>query len=222
MYIVGLTGGIASGKSTVARILRELGAPVVDADLAARAVIPAVLPELVAAFGEGILRPGGSLDRGRLAAIVFADPAARVRLEAITHPPILRNLGRQLVRLQREGQAVAVLEVPLLVEAGLAALVDEIWVVAAGPGRQVERLALRDGLTPEQARQRLDAQLPLAQKREKAQVVIENNGPLAATRQQVEAGWARLTAARPRGAALARWTDWTGPGVDSGGKGRAV
>lgn len=219
MFIVGLTGGIASGKSSTARILRELGAPVLDADLAAREVAAEVLPELVEAFGETVRGPDGSLDRARLAAIIFANSPARHRVNTITHPRILRRLAGQLRRLEREGAAVAVVEAPLLVEAGLTSLVDEVWVVAADPRRQVARLAERDHLTREEAARRLEAQLPLDEKLRAAHVVIDNNGTLAATRRQVEANWARLTAARPRGTALARWTERALAGVDSGGKG---
>ncbi|MDQ7794890.1 MAG: dephospho-CoA kinase [bacterium] len=207
MFIVGLTGGIASGKSTVARILRELGATVLDADLAAREVAVEALPELVEAFGEDVRGPGGSLDRARLATLIFTDPQARQRLNQITHPRILRRLAGELGRLEREGVAIVVVEAALLVDAGLTGLVDEVWVVAADPDRQVARLAERDRLTGDEAAGRLEAQLPLAEKLRAAHVVIDNDGTLARTRCQVEASWARVCGTRPRGVAMARWTD---------------
>jgi len=189
-------------------MLEELGAHVLDADLAAREVLAgqAARDELVCAFGESVLHPDGTVDRRRLAELVFHDDRARERLNAITHPRILRLLREQLLKLMHAGAQVVVLEAALLVETGLTALVDEVWVVAVEPRVQLERLALRDGLSGEQARARLAAQLPLGEKVKVAHVVIDNNGNLAATRQQVAREWARLLAGdRPPARAVERW-----------------
>ena len=182
MRLIGLTGGIASGKSTFAAALRRRGVPVVDADVLARAAVapgsPA-LAEIARAFGPGVLAPDGGLDRKRMAAVVFADPGARRRLEAITHPAVRRAMAEETARLAAQGHDLAFYDTPLLFEVGLQASVDAVAVVWAPPGVQRARLASRDGLSPAEAEARLAAQLPIDEKAARADFVIENVGPAA-------------------------------------------
>jgi len=178
--IVGLTGGIASGKSTFAAILRARGVPVLDADALARAAVapgsPA-LAEIVRAFGPDVLLSDGSLDRKRMAALVFADADARRRLEAITHPAVRRAMAEETARLAQDGHALAFYDTPLLFEVGLEAALDCVVVVWVPPEVQEARLAARDGLAPAEAAARLAAQLPIDEKARRADFVVENVGP---------------------------------------------
>ncbi|HVA22004.1 MAG TPA: dephospho-CoA kinase [Candidatus Micrarchaeia archaeon] len=193
--VVGLTGGVATGKSTAAAMLRERGAVVVDADELARRVVEPGQPALdaiVAAFGPTALAADGTLDRSRLAALVFADASARARLEAITHPRI-RALGDALVRAgQAAGAPVVVYDIPLLFEVGRAADVDGVLLVYAPPHLQLARLQRRDRLGPDEAARRLAAQWPIDRKRPLATWVIDNGGTRTATREQVEAWWRQV------------------------------
>ncbi|MGE5590601.1 MAG: dephospho-CoA kinase [Bacillota bacterium] len=188
MIVIGLTGGIATGKSTVTAALRDLGVPVIDADQVARQVVepgqPA-LDEIVAAFGPDLLRDDGRLDREKLASLVFADGAARQRLNSITHPHILRAIDRQRQEAAAAGQRVLALDVPLLFEAGMDRSVDRVWVVTASPSQQLQRLMGRDGLTAEEARRRVESQMPLEEKIRRADAVIDNSGSVEATRTRV-------------------------------------
>lgn len=188
MIVIGLTGGIATGKSTVTAALRDLGVPVIDADQVARQVVepgqPA-LDEIVAAFGPDLLRDDGRLDREKLASLVFADGAARQRLNSITHPHILRAIDRQRQEAAAAGQRVLALDVPLLFEAGMDRSVDRVWVVTASPSQQLQRLMGRDGLTAEEARRRVESQMPLEEKLRRADAVIDNSGSVEATRTRV-------------------------------------
>ena len=177
MRLVGLTGGIATGKSTFASALRALGVPVLDADQLARAVVAPGAPalaEVAAAFGPGVLDPDGALDRKAMAALVFADPAARRRLEAITHPAIRRAMEAALAGLEAAGHDLAFYDVPLLYEVGLEGSVALVVVVHAPPEVQLARLAARDGLARGEAEARLAAQLPVDEKAARADVVVEN------------------------------------------------
>jgi dephospho-CoA kinase len=197
MRVYGLTGGIGSGKSTVAAMLRELGAPVIDADALAREVVaPGTdgLAEVARAFGPEVLDASGALDRKKLGAIVFADPAARQRLEGITHPRIAAESARRLAALAAAGEHVAFYEAALLVEKGTHAGLAGLVVVSAPEDAQVARVRARDGATEAEARARLAAQLPLAQKLAAATHVIDNGGDRDATRAQVERLWAAVQA----------------------------
>ena len=188
--ILGITGGIASGKSSVAAIFAELGAVVVSADQLARAVVApgsSVLAELVQHFSPAILGPAGELDRHALARLIFADPTARERLNAITHPAIAALAVARLQELRASGASLVVYEAPLLFEAGAAGRVDWVLVVAIDPTQQRERLAQRDGLAEPDLRARIESQWPLAEKIAHADFVIDNSGPLAETRRQVVA-----------------------------------
>ena len=179
MRLVGLTGGIATGKSTFAEALRARGVPVVDADVLARAAVAPGTPalaEIARAFGPGVLTPDGGLDRKKMAAIVFSDPDARRRLEAITHPAVRRAMADETARLAAAGHDLAFYDTPLLFEVGLEAAVDAVVVVWAPPAVQRARLASRDGLGPAEADARLAAQLPVDEKAARADFVVENVG----------------------------------------------
>jgi dephospho-CoA kinase len=181
--VFGLTGGLGSGKSSVAGHYRELGLPVIDADALARAVVApgsAGLAEIVREFGPDMLREG-ALDRRRLADVVFTDPAARERLEAITHPRIQARRDELLGELEAAGEPLVGYEVPLLFERGLEAGLRPVVVVSVPEALQIERAMLRDHSTEAMVRARLDAQLPLAEKAARADYVIDNAGPLATT-----------------------------------------
>jgi dephospho-CoA kinase len=186
---VGLTGGIASGKSTVARLFRELGIGVVDADEVAREVVLPGTPGLAAiveAFGKDVLDASGVLDRKALGAVVFADPHKRKALEAITHPRIFARSMELLGEHARRGDVYAMYEAALLVENGSYRMFQALVVVAAKREVQLARIQSRDGLSKADAEARLDAQLPLEKKVEVADHVIWNDGGLDALRQKVE------------------------------------
>lgn len=193
--IIGLTGGIASGKSTVARLLRDLGAQIVDADEIAREVVlpgtPA-LEELVARFGDAVLGEDGSLDRKQLGALVFRDPGARADLNAITHPRIAAASKARIVALVDKGADPVIYEAALLVENRAHEWLDALIVVSVPPEVQVARLMARDNISEREARERLGAQLPLAAKVAVADYVIENSGTLEQTRNRVTELWLQL------------------------------
>lgn len=192
--VLGLTGGIASGKSTVAKLLKAAGLPVIDADAVARAVVAPGTPglaALVAAFGEQILQADGQLNRRRLGRLVFKDPAARQRLNAITHPLIRQQFQADLAAARATNVPWVVLDVPLLFEAGYDRWCDLVVVVRVRSRTQLRRLMARNHYSQAGAHQRIWAQMPLKQKVRRADWVIDNNGPLAATTRQV----ARLLAA---------------------------
>ncbi|WP_369133301.1 dephospho-CoA kinase [Modestobacter sp. I12A-02662] len=189
MLRIGLTGGIGSGKSTVAALLAERGAVVVDADRIAREVLEPGTPGLAAvaeAFGPGVLTADGALDRPALAAVVFPDPAARARLDGIVHPRV-RARAAELVAAA-PADAVVVQDVPLLVETGQAGSYDLVLVVEADPGTRVRRLVDR-GLSAEDARARMSSQATDAQRRAVADVVLANDGDLEHLAAQVERFW---------------------------------
>lgn len=189
MRVVGLTGGIGSGKSTVAAFFKQQGAEVVDADQIAREVVEPGRPALEAiikAFGRDVLQSNGRLDRARLAAIVFKDVAARERLEAITHPPIRQRLLEE-VEARRARPGLLVLDIPLLYERPRIEAVDAVVVVWVDAATQLERLLARGGLDEEAARARIAAQMPLDEKKARADHVIDNSGSREATRRQVDA-----------------------------------
>jgi len=190
---VGLTGGIGSGKSEVTRRLAALGAYVVDADVLAREVVEPGTPGLAAVaaeFGAEVLRPDGSLDRDRLGAIVFADPAARARLNAIVHPLVGAATAERFAAAPAD--AIVVHDVPLLVEVGLAAAYDVVLVVAATPETQGSRLVRARGMSADEARSRIASQAPLADKLAVADFVITNDGSLDDLDRQVQAVWLAL------------------------------
>ncbi len=195
MKTLGLTGGIASGKSTVARLLSQGGIPVVDADQVARDVVAPGsdgLAEVVARFGAHLLHPDGSLDRKALGALVVEDPSARQSLEAITHPRIFHGITDALDRLEREGHPVAAVEAALMIETGSFRMYDTVVVVAASTGVQRARLIAREGMDGETADKWLSAQLPVEDKIAHADVVLWNDGSLAELEAATAAAWPDL------------------------------
>ncbi len=196
MHVFGLTGGIASGKSTVTRLLRELGAEVLDADVIAREVVEPGTPGLaaVAARFPGVVGPDGRLDRAKLGARVFAEPAERAALNDITHPLVRQAFMEKLQALEARGVERVIYDVPLLVESGMHAWMEGVAVVWVPREVQKARLMSRDGLDAAAAEARLAAQLPLDDKRAHATWLIDNSGDLASTRAQVEAMWRAMLA----------------------------
>jgi dephospho-CoA kinase len=190
---VGLTGGIGAGKSEVSRRLADLGAVVIDADAIAREVVAPGTPglaQVTAAFGSGVLGPGGALDRPRLGEIVFADPVLLARLNAIVHPLVS---GRMLeIERSVPPDAVVVHDVPLLAENDLAGRYDVVVVVDVPPEVQLDRLTRLRGMPAEQARARMDAQASRAERLAVADIVIDNSGPLADLDARVAGVWAEL------------------------------
>lgn len=195
--VIGLTGGIASGKTTVSGILASLGAIIIDADkLSRQATSPGSpgLAQVREAFGDRVITPDGRLDRHRLATIIFHDDAARDRLNSIIHPLVIERTKRLLRELQdvakAEGRAhMAVVDAPLLFEAGVDAICDEVWVVAVSRDDQAERLMRREGYSLDEALSRIDAQMPLAEKVKRATEIIDNEGTVEQTRKRVLALW---------------------------------
>jgi dephospho-CoA kinase len=190
---VGLTGGIGAGKSEVARRLAAYGAVVIDADAVAREVVAPGTPglaEVAAEFGDGVLRPDGSLDRDRLGEIVFADEAARRKLNAITHPLV----GARMRELEQAAgdAAIIVHDIPLLAENHLAGQFDLVVVVDVAPRIQLERLARERGLTRDQARARMAAQATRAERLAIAAIVVDNSGSLAELDREVGELWGEL------------------------------
>ena len=185
--LVGLTGGIGSGKSTVAKMLRERGIPVIDADAIARQVVEPGWPaydEIAAAWPE-VVTADGRIDRKKLGAIVFSDPGSQARLQAITHPPIREQVAVQAAALEAAGHRLAFLEAALLVETGFYKQLDGLVVVSLSEEAQVERVMARDACLREGALARIRAQRPLADKIRVADHVIENSGSVEATRAQL-------------------------------------
>jgi dephospho-CoA kinase len=196
VYLIGLTGGIASGKSTVARRLYEHGAVHIDADQLARRVVEPGKPAFTAvveAFGPEVVRADGTLDRARLGEIVFHDAAARERLNGIVHPAV-RELSKRLIAEAAEADpdAVVVYDVPLLVEASVDHAFDLIVVTSAGRKQQVRRLVEERGMDPIHAEARVDSQVDDEERRKIADVVVDTSGTLGHTMSQADALWARV------------------------------
>ena len=192
--LIGLSGGIGSGKSTVADLLRQRGIPVIDADAIARQVVEPGLPayrDIVLAW-PSVVAVDGTIDRKTLAAIVFSDPASQAHLEAITHPRIRDEIAVQAEALGRAGHALAFLEAALIVESGYYKQLDGLVVVAASEAKQIERVMARDRSTREAALARIRAQGPLEEKVRAATYVIDNNGDLASTQAQADAVLAKI------------------------------
>lgn len=196
MDMIGLTGGIASGKSTVAQWLRSAQVPVIDADeLAREAVKPGseALQEIIDAFGPEAQKPDGTLDRAFVGTLVFQNEDARHQLNRIVHPKVAELAQRKVVELAAAGHARVVYEVPLLFENQLDRAMAATILVAVPRSTQIERLMARDGCSQTEAERRIDAQMPVAEKRQRASYVIENQGDLQSTAQQLVAVWRALT-----------------------------
>jgi len=197
MNVVGLTGGIATGKSTVAAMLRQLGATVIDADEATRAVEARGtegLRLLAQEFGPGIITPDGDLDRGRLAEIAFKDPEARQRLNAIVHPLVRQWMAERQQEAFQRGDPVVVVDIPLLFESRGAGAFETVVLVYAPEDLQVRRLVELRGMLEAQARARIAAQIPIEDKRRMATHVIENTGGMDDLQAQVEQLWVEIRA----------------------------
>jgi len=205
IYLIGLTGGIACGKSTVLAMLAALGARTIDADRVTHRLQQPGTPvyqAIVAAFGPQILAvPGGAIDRRKLGAIVFNDPVALKRLEAIVHPAVRAEIRRFLdevagagsyaTRLRPVERPIAVIDAIKLIESGWADECDQVWVVTCPPEQQIERLMTTRGMSLEEAQARVAAQPPQESRLSRADVVIDNSGSQVQTRAQVEAAWQR-------------------------------
>jgi len=196
MLNVGLTGGIASGKSLAARLFAQKGAFLIDADCVARqAVMPGSpgLERIVGQFGRRVLDSSGALDREKLGSEVFADPEKRKKLEAILHPLILETMFSRIDDLRKQGHAgIVVSDIPLLFECGIQNQFDKTVLVYADPSIQLQRLIARNRLAEAQALQRLSAQMPIAEKRRRADFIIENTGNLQELEARVAAAWSAL------------------------------
>ena len=190
--VIGLTGGIATGKTTVARMFKDLGAKVLSADeVVHRMLQPGsdVWRRVVREFGESVLDESGNVDRGRLADIVFRDPDKRSRLEAIMHPPVLESLDIEAKRFRKSGEGVLILEIPLLVETSCLYLVDKVLVVTAEQDTQIKRLEKRYGISSEDASLRIASQLPMSEKLRHADWVVSTEGTFGSTKAQVRKVW---------------------------------
>jgi dephospho-CoA kinase len=193
MLTIGVMGGIGSGKSTVTAMLAELGAPVIDADKVGHAIYapdgPAY-PDMIAAFGEGILADDRTIDRKKLGPIVFGDPGAVKRLNAIVHPKMFARMGEMVGALRAAGERKPiVVEAAILIEANWQPLFNEIWLVVAARERVIERVERDRGLKPEQTEARIKAQLSDDERRKHATLVINNDGSIEALRAQVAEVW---------------------------------
>ena len=192
MYVLGLTGGIGCGKSTVSQFLGQRGARILDGDRVARDVVQPGqlgLQRVVERFGADMLLPDGNLNRPLLGQLVFSDARARLDLNALLHPLILAHLRAGVVQARAEGVAVCVLDVPLLLEMNLASDCDAVWTVECAPATQVARIVARNGLTPEQARARIAAQWPAERRKAAAGVHLDNDGTLAELEARVAQLW---------------------------------
>ncbi|GIO39334.1 dephospho-CoA kinase [Paenibacillus antibioticophila] len=190
---IGLTGGIATGKSTVSQMLVARGAALIDADVVARRIMEPghpVLAKVVERFGETVLLADGQLNRKRLGEIVFSDPVERKALEDITHPAIRREMKAELEALERENpERLVVADIPLLYESGLENLYEKIMVVYVPRSLQLERLMQRDALTVQEAELRLAAQMDIEEKRRRADILIDNSRSYEETESQIDDFW---------------------------------
>ena len=197
MKVIGLTGGIGSGKSTVSRFLAELGATIINADKIGHEIFKPdaeVWREVVAAFGKQVVAVNGTIDRKKLGTIVFGNPEARVRLNQIMHPRIYDLVKAQLEEYRRQRVGVVVLEAPLLLEAGWTSLVDEVWVTTASEDTVLKRLRERTGLSEAESRVRIRSQLPMEERTRYANVVIDTDCDLDKLKAKVKELWRKLQA----------------------------
>ena len=192
MKVIGLTGGIGSGKSTVSQFLRELGAALIDADKAGHEAYQPnteTWREVVAAFGEQVLTPDGEIDRKKLGGIVFSSPESLARLNLIMHPRMYEMMKAQIEECRQRGVDVVVLEAAILLEAGWTPLVDEVWVTVAPESTVVERTRERTGLSEEQILARIRSQMSSEERAKHAEVVINNDGTRDELKAKVKELW---------------------------------
>lgn len=187
--IIGLTGGIASGKSTVSNWLLSHGYPVIDADIAARKVVEPGMPALVKiteAFGDDILLPDGTLNRKKLGSIIFENEEKRQTLNTIVHPAVRAWMKQEMERAFEEGASIVIMDIPLLFESKLTHMVEETILVYVTKETQLKRLMKRDGYMEADALARIHAQMPIDKKRELADYIVDNNGPVSETIEQIK------------------------------------
>ncbi|MCF6096441.1 dephospho-CoA kinase [Thermovorax subterraneus] len=196
MRVIGLTGGIASGKSTVSKMLREKGAYIIDADEIAKEIVKPGKPaweDIVRHFGKEILDESGNIRRKKLAKIVFPDEKKLSVLNRITHPRIVEEIKRELEECRSRNERVVVIDAALLLEIGLDVLVDEVWVVAVDEKTQIERLIKRENsISYAEAVERIRAQMPLEEKLKFATRIIDNSGDIENTQKQVDDIWREI------------------------------
>lgn len=195
MKIIGLTGGIASGKSTVAGILRRLGAEIFDADAVSRAAVAKGsqgLRQVIVAFGAEYLTAAGELDRGKLSRLVFEDRAALKKLESIVHAYVRQEAKVFLERARQKGLAAVVLDVPLLIEGGWYRDTDLVWLVAVDEKTQIERAMARSGMTEQEVKARIAAQMSLSDKKPYADLILDNSGSLEEIELTVKNAWEKV------------------------------
>jgi dephospho-CoA kinase len=194
--LLGVTGGIASGKTVVAKMLAGLGAPLIDFDVLARQVVEPGKPaftQIVDYFGKEVLQGDGTLDRKKLSKIVFQDTEKRNQLEDFTHPPIYEAFLKRVKAItEKDPEAIIQAVVPLLIEKNLQSIFDKVVVVYVPEGRQIERLVERDGISRKEAAHMLKAQLPINEKLAYADFVVNNEGPMEETKKEVEEVWREL------------------------------
>jgi dephospho-CoA kinase len=189
MKWIGLTGGIATGKSTVAEFIKQSGYPVINADVVAhQALSPAgpIFHHIVRTFGQDVVAADGQIDRRRLGAKVFKDEALRLKLESLVHPYVKSEVREQRRELERKGHALAFYDVPLLFEKNMQGEFDKIILVWCDEALQLERLLKRSGLSPSEARDRIQSQMPMSQKKSQAHYLIENNSTLEHLRDETQ------------------------------------
>lgn len=187
--IIGLTGSIATGKSTVSRMLKQKGYPIVDADEISRLVVEPgspVLTSIAETFGSDILLPDGSLNRGKLGSLIFNDEEKRKKLNGIIHPAVRKEMLRQKEEWLEKGSNTIIMDIPLLFESKLQSYVDKIIVVSAAPAVQRERLIARNGYSQDEAEARINSQLSILEKEKCADAVIDNNGSMEETENQLD------------------------------------
>ena len=199
MLVIGLTGGIGTGKSEVARLLQSLGAAVISADeVGHEAYAPnsESWREVVDTFGKEILQPSGEIDRQKLGAIVFSDPQQLEKLNAIMHPRMARMVADRIQVLRDQGVSTVVVEAALLFEAGWDSLVDEVWTTDSSVESVVERLQARNGMDEKEARRRIDSQMDPAERIERSDLVVDNSSDVSALEQTVMALWENRVSVR--------------------------
>jgi dephospho-CoA kinase len=195
MFVIGLTGGIGTGKSTVTHVLEEQGAAIVNADVVGHEVYQVGRPayhEVIRAFGESVLDDDKAIDRKKLGALVFGDPKELAKLNSIVHPRMKGMMRERLQELKRVGTKIAVIEAAILLEARWDDLANEIWVVSAPPEIAAERVAERSGFTREQVMERIRVQMPNDQRVKRADVVIDTSGTMEETISRTMEKWSDL------------------------------
>ncbi len=193
MKVIGLTGGIASGKTTVASILKEFGAEIIDADKVAREVVEPgkqAWIEIKSAFGDNAILPDGNINRKYLADLIFNNPQMRKVLNSIVHPKVINEINNKIDYYKQKGDTkVVVLDVPLLLETGMESMVDEVWVVAVDEETQINRMLKRDKISVEEAKNRIKSQMPLKEKLKRGDKIIEGDLTLPSLKNKLQHMW---------------------------------